>query len=309
MIWRKTAFFLLIIFCLTPYGLPPLAFAAGLLFASFFENPYAETTQKYGTILFTISVILFGFGLNFRYFQISLQLTYVLLIAAVFSIILAGLLIVKLLKIKRKTYSLITAAVAVGGKDTIAAISPAINVEEKDLNTAFSTIFLINMAAVFVFPVAAYFLNLKANEYAVWTALAIPDTLFALSSAAVFGTDSVQIASANNIVRLLFLIPTAYLFAYFYKEKNSAKPAIPWLLFLFFIPVLIRNYAPSIIQPSFFESFVNLAKAGFTITIFLTGIGFSRQTFKNIGIKPLIFGFLLWILLAIVSLFWVIRLV
>lgn len=307
--WRKTAFFLLITFCLTPYAFPPVAFAAGLTFALIFENPYPQKSKKYGKILFTISVIFSGFGLTRVDFKNSLTESYILLISAVILTLFVGFLLVKFLKTKRKTYPLISAAVAVGGENTISAVSPAINIEEKDLSAAVAVIFLINLTAIFVFPIAGYLLNLTVYQYGVWTAIAIPDTLFALNSAATFGADSLLLASANNLVRLLFLIPTACIFAYLYNDEKSAKPAIPWLLFLFFITFLIRYLTPLFIPPSFYDSFVNLAKAGLTITIFLTAVGFSRQTLRDAGIKPLIFGFLLWSLLAIAALIAVIRLI
>lgn len=308
--WRKIIFFLFIAFCLTPYALPPLVVALGLIFALFFENPYPNRTKKYRANLFTLSVIFFGFGFTKLDFTNSFNLGYVFLIAAVLFIPVIGFLTIKFFKTNRKTYPLITAAIAVGGEETISAISPpSINIGEKDLSAAVSVIFLINLAAIFIFPIAGYLLNLTVYEYAVWTAIAIPDTLFALNSATVFGANSLMVASANNIVRLLFLIPIAYVFAYIYKEKRFTKPAIPWLLFFFFLSIVVRNYLPTIIPPSFYDSFVNLAKVGFTITIFLTAIGFSRQTFKDAGIKPLIFGFLLWSLLAIAGLIAVIRLV
>ena len=307
MTWRKTVFFLLVAFCLTPYALPPLAFAAGLIFAAVFGNPYPNRSEKYGKIIFKISVVLFGFGLNFLYFVNFTKLGYLYLIAWVVATLLFGFLFIKFLKTKRKTYLLASAAIAVSGENTISAISPAIHIEENDSNAAFSTIFLINLTAIFLFPIAGYFLNLSIYQYAVWTAVAIPDTLFALNAATLFGEIPLSAASLINLLRLLFLIPVAHFLVYFYKEKTPDKPVIPWFLFLFFVPIAVRRFLPDIIPPSFYESFVNLAKAGFTITIFLTGSVFSRQTFKNVGIKPLIFGFLLWSLLAIVLLIAVIR--
>lgn len=307
--WRKPVFFLLIAFCLTPFTLPPLAITAGLIFALIFENPYPQHTKKAIQIFFVISVIFLGFGFDYVYLKNSLNLGYVLLIIFVVSTLLIGFLIIRFLKPNPKTYSLTAAAIAVSGKNAISAISPTIDVEENDSSPAVSTIFLINLTAIFIFPIAGYLLNLTVYQYGVWTAIAIPDTLFALNSATIFGAESLKVASANNIVRLLFLIPIAYIFAYFYKDTKFSSPKIPWLLFLFFVPIIIRHYAPVIIPISFYDVFVNLAKAGFTITLFLTGIEFSRQTIKDADIKSLIFGFLLWSLLAIASLIAVIRLV
>jgi uncharacterized membrane protein YadS len=51
-----------------------------------------------------------------------------------------------------------------------------------------------------------------------------------------------------------------------------------------------------------------LAKAGLTITLFLIGASLSRETLKKVGIKPLIQGILLWILISVVSLWAVLNL-
>ncbi len=309
MTWRKILFFLLIAFCLTPFALPPAVFAAGLIFALIFGNPYPNQTKKYGTVLFQISVVFCGFGLSPLDIFNSIKLLHILIIFTVVSPLLIGFLIIILFKIKGKTFPLIFAAIAVGGENAVSAIVPAINIEENESNAAISTIFLINLAAIFIFPSAGYLLNLSVNQYAVWTGLAIPGTLFVLNGATIFGLISLLIASAYNIIKLLFLIPVTYIFAYFYKENTFKKPVIPWVLFCFFISIVVRYYLPGFIPPSFYESLLNLAKAGLTITIFLTGIGFSRQTFKDSGIKPLIFGFFLWSLLAVISLIAVTRLV
>jgi uncharacterized membrane protein YadS len=48
-----------------------------------------------------------------------------------------------------------------------------------------------------------------------------------------------------------------------------------------------------------------MAKAGLTLTLFLIGSGLSKSVVKSVGIKPLILGILLWVMVSISSL-WVI---
>jgi len=48
---------------------------------------------------------------------------------------------------------------------------------------------------------------------------------------------------------------------------------------------------------------VNLAKAGMTITLFLIGASLSRKTLKAVGVRPLLQGVVLWIVITLVSLF------
>jgi uncharacterized membrane protein YadS len=51
-----------------------------------------------------------------------------------------------------------------------------------------------------------------------------------------------------------------------------------------------------------------LAKKGLTITLFLIGTSLSFETLKKVGVKPLIQGVILWILISIVSLWAILNL-
>jgi uncharacterized membrane protein YadS len=71
---------------------------------------------------------------------------------------------------------------------------------------------------------------------------------------------------------------------------------------------VVRTYAPPEIPPSLFDSLVILAKKGLTVTLFLIGASLSRETLKKVGIKPLVQGILLWILISVISLWAVLNL-
>ena len=95
------------------------------------------------------------------------------------------------------------------------------------------------------------------------------------------------------------------MFALIYRKKDAAskaKVSVPWFIFLFVAAAATRTYAPAFIVPSFFESLVNLAKAGMTVTLFLIGASLSLATLKVVGSRPLIQGILLWIVISAVSL-------
>jgi len=46
-----------------------------------------------------------------------------------------------------------------------------------------------------------------------------------------------------------------------------------------------------------------LAKTGLTVTLFLIGAGLSKSVLKAVGIKPLIQGIALWIVISVVALY------
>lgn len=49
-------------------------------------------------------------------------------------------------------------------------------------------------------------------------------------------------------------------------------------------------------------SLVWLAKKGLTVTLFLIGSGLSVDVLRSVGIKPMVQGILLWIVIALLSL-------
>ncbi len=65
MTWQKAVFIVLILFCLSPYGSPPVALALGLAMASTFGTPYPKLGGKPMKYLLQASVVLLGFGMNF----------------------------------------------------------------------------------------------------------------------------------------------------------------------------------------------------------------------------------------------------
>jgi uncharacterized membrane protein YadS len=63
------------------------------------------------------------------------------------------------------------------------------------------------------------------------------------------------------------------------------------------------------VLPSIFDSLVNLAKAGLTITLFLIGLSLSREMLKSVGWRPFALGTILWIIVASAALWAVISFV
>jgi uncharacterized membrane protein YadS len=65
--------------------------------------------------------------------------------------------------------------------------------------------------------------------------------------------------------------------------------------------MISNTYLPAIHPIS--THIVELAKTGLTVTLFLIGAGLSKSVLKAVGIKPLIQGINLWIVISVVSLY------
>ena len=311
MLWQKIVFFILIVACLTPFASPPIALALGLILAFTIGNPFPEQTKKTTKILLQASVVLLGFGMNLTAVVNAGKNGILFTIATIFGTLILGYTIGKLLKINEKISALISSGTAICGGSAIAAVAPAIDADSEETSVSLGTVFILNSIALFVFPFIGHALNLTENQFGVWSAIAIHDTSSVIGAAAKYGDQALQIATTVKLARALWIAPVALLFAFLYRSKNTDKKtkiAIPWFIFLFLLATVIRTYTPAEIPPSIFDSLVNLAKAGLTVTLFLIGASLSRETLKKVGINPLIQGVFLWLLISIVSLWAVLRL-
>jgi uncharacterized integral membrane protein (TIGR00698 family) len=302
MSWKKITFILLIVLCVTPIISAPIALAVGIAFALLVGNPFPEQTGKITKYLLQISVVLLGFGMNLEAVIKAGKDGILFTIATIVGTLLLGYLVGKILKINDKVSALVSSGTAICGGSAIAAVAPAIDADKDEISVSLGTVFVLNAAALFVFPIVGRSIGLSDKQFGIWAAIAIHDTSSVVGAAAKFSDAALQIATTVKLARALWIAPIALIFAYIYRSK-SAKITLPWFIGFFLIATLVRTYAPaSIFVPSMFDAIVLLAKVGLTVTLFLIGSSLSLETLKKVGPKPLVQGVVLWLIISFVSL-------
>jgi uncharacterized integral membrane protein (TIGR00698 family) len=296
---KQIIFALLLLLCLTSIISPPIALLLGLLVANLSGNPFLHLNHKAITILLQFSVVGLGFGMNATSALAAGKEGLVLTIASIFSTIILGYFLGKWFKIDKKTSHLISCGTAICGGSAIAAIAPVIKSDEKQTSVALGVIFILNSIALFLFPYIGHELNLSQREFGLWCAVAIHDTSSVVGAANKFGAEALQIATTVKLARALWIIPIALLTTVLFKNKQT-KIKIPYFIGLFILAMLLNTYVPQteIIAPTL----VLLAKIGLTVTLFLIGAGLNLSVLKTVGVKPLVQGVLLWIVIASLSL-------
>jgi uncharacterized integral membrane protein (TIGR00698 family) len=257
--------------------------------------------QKPTKILLQISVVLLGFGMNMTDVYKAGRDGILFTITTIFGTLLIGYFIGKFLGINDKISSLVSSGTAICGGSAIAAVAPVIEADGEEISVSLGTVFVLNSVALFLFPIIGHALDLTQHQFGIWSAIAIHDTSSVVGASAAYGQDALAIATTVKLTRALWIVPVAFLFSFIYRAK-SAKVAVPWFILLFLLAAVVRTYAPSKIPPSMFDSLVNLAKAGLTVTLFLIGASLSPAMLKKVGAKPFLQGVLLWIIISVVSL-------
>ena len=296
---REVIFLLAVVLCLSPLISPPIALLMGLIIAQFIGHPYLHLNHKATHILLQVSVVGLGFGMNVTSALKAGKEGILFTIVSIIGTLVIGFFMGKFLKIEKKTSYLISAGTAICGGSAIAAISPVIKAEEKQISVALGTIFILNSAALFLFPFIGHQLNLSQSQFGMWCAIAIHDTSSVVGAASKYGPQALEIATTVKLARALWIIPVAFLSTFIFKNKES-KIKIPYFIGLFVLAMIANTYIPFVQQYNHYLT--NIAKTGLTLTLFLIGCGLNRKTISSVGFKPLIQGVILWVIIATAAL-------
>ncbi|HVE70268.1 MAG TPA: putative sulfate exporter family transporter [Thermoanaerobaculia bacterium] len=291
MTFHKAAFAALFLFCLTPWCSPPVALALGLSLALTMGAPPFQTS-KAAKFLLQVSVVGLGFGMNLGKVVEAGRTGLLFTIATIAGTLLLGWWLGRAMNIGRGTAHLISSGTAICGGSAIAAVGPVIGASDEEMSVSLGTVFILNSIALFAFPAIGRALGLTQTQFGVWAAIAIHDTSSVVGAAAAYGADALQIATTVKLARALWIVPLALATALAFHRRN-AKIAVPWFIFFFVIAAVIRTYVDA---P--WEWLVRAAKHGLTATLFLIGASLSRRSLAAVGLRPLLLGVLLWIVIS-----------
>jgi len=289
----------LAVLSLFPFISSATALVLGIIYAQIFENPYSKQTKKATGLLLKVAVVGLGFGMNVYSALAAGKEGFVLTIFSIFLTLILGFGIGKIFKIDKKISYLISSGTAICGGSAIAAVSPVIDADEKQISVALGIVFILNSVALLIFPPIGHALGLSQVDFGLWSAIAIHDTSSVVGAAAKYGDEALEVATTVKLARALWVIPIAFLSTMLFKNKGS-KVKIPYFIGLFVLAMLANSYIP-FIQP-LGPYIVELSKAALTLTLFLIGTSLSFRTVKNVGAKPFIEGVLLWIFISVTSL-------
>lgn len=286
---------------LSSWVTPPVALFLGLAFALLCGQAYPKFNKKVSKKLLQYSVVGLGFGMNLHASLASGKEGMLFTIISVIGTMIIGMFIgTKLLKVNRDTSYLISSGTAICGGSAIAAVGPVIKAKDSDMSVALATIFVLNAIALFIFPVFGSWLGLTQQEFGTWAAIAIHDTSSVVGAGAAYGEEALQVATTIKLTRALWIIPLALATSVIFKNGGK-KISIPWFILWFIVAILVNTYLLDAV-PEVGKAISGLARKGLIITMFFIGASLSTDVLKAVGVKPLVQGVLLWLVISIGSL-------
>ncbi len=287
--------------CLIPYVSSPMALLAGTVLALAFGNPFTERTKEFAPRLMAISITGLGASMNLiEVGRVGLQgLGYTAL--GISMAFLFGTILNRLLTTDRKTSILISAGTAICGGSAIAAVAPVLRATTHQISVALGTVFLLNAAALFLFPLIGHALNLSEVQFGLWSALAIHDTSSVVGASMQFGPEALKVGTTVKLARALWIVPMVLLIAYNErKDASGTKIKKPWFILGFVIMAALVTWIPELQNAG--QMVAEGAKRLFVMTLFIIGASFTREALRNVGLKILIQGVVLWVLVSVGSL-------
>ena len=290
---------------LSKWCTPPIMLFIGLAYALICGQSYPSLNKKISKSLLQYSVVGLGFGMNLYESLASGREGMLFTIFSVVGTLILGMLIGrKLLKVEKETSYLISSGTAICGGSAIAAVGPVIKAKPENMSVALAVVFVLNAIALFIFPSIGHWLGLSQQEFGTWAAIAIHDTSSVVGAGAAYGEEALKVATTIKLTRALWIIPLALATSFIFKSKGR-KITIPWFILYFVIAILLNTFVLDGF-PEFGKFISGLARKCLTITMFFIGASLSTDVLRSVGVKPLIQGILLWIVISLGSLLYII---
>ena len=294
---------------------PCTSAAAGLLLGAFLGltlgNPRTRETQVWTRRLLPLAVI--GLGAQMNLIAVAKAGLHGLLITALsITLVLSlGLWLARRFRVDRDAGLLIAVGTAICGGSAIAAVAPVVRARANQVSVALATVFLLNAVALLIFPPIGHALGLGQDGFGLWAALAIHDTSSVVGAGLAYGPRALEVATTVKLARALWIVPVTLFIGYLdaRRRRKEGVPAEaadappvkkPWFIAGFLVMAGVVTWIPALRTPGHWVAFA--AQRVLVLTLFLIGAALSRKALKEVGIRPLLQGLVLWIVICVAGL-------
>ncbi len=283
------------------------ALVTGILMALAFGNPYAPKTKPLTPKLLAWSVVGLGAGMNLiDVGKVGLQGFIYTAIGIAFALSV-GLFLGERFGVAKNTSILISVGTAICGGSAIAAVAPVIHAGDEDTSVALATVFLLNALALILFPMIGHHFHLAERAFGLWAALAIHDTSSVVAAGASYGTTAELVATTTKLARALWIVPVAFSMGLLHAKMQGEtsdglrpKGKKPWFILGFLLAAALVTFVPALKSAGHIVN--EIAHRLLVLTLFLLGCGITREALKKVGVRPLVQGVVLWIIVGGASL-------
>lgn len=201
-------------------------------------------------------------------------------------------------QISEKLGSLLAIGVGICGVSAIIGCAGAIDADEKDQSYAIATILIFGAAAVFLYPLVGYALDMGHKSFGIWAGLAVDNTAEAVATGFVYSEAAGKYATLAKLCRNALMGIVIMGFAIHYArlgitEDVKHKGRFLWQKFpKFILGFLLFSLLATVgfFSKGQISALKNLYKWFFMLTF--VGVGFATRfdDMRRTGLRPFVVG-------------------
>lgn len=253
--------------------------------------------------LLKVGIVLLGFKLNIHaILKLGPQILTMVIIYVPLALILA-MILGKILKANNKLATLIGVGSCICGASAVVALTPCINADDDDSVIAVSIVSFLGTIGVLIYSaVAASNLNLTEIQYGAWSGLTLHGVSHALAAAFALGDTAGEIGTFVKMARVLMIVPVSLVLGYLYNKENkdNQKAKFPMYVLYFILAGAINSLG--IIPTSITKILTKLSSIFILMAMTAMGLSVNFKSIINKGIKALLIGTIIFIILSGLSL-------
>jgi uncharacterized integral membrane protein (TIGR00698 family) len=252
------------------------------------------------------AIVMSGFGLSFAAIVRTGLGTLPVTLGTIAVALALAPLVGRLLGLQGTLRTLVGVGTAICGASAIAAVSAVIEPAEAEVALAIATVFFYNIVAVLVFPPIGHALAMTQDQFGLWAGTAINDTSSVVAAGYVYGQQAGAYATIVKLTRATMILPiVAAIVLLRTRRLGKSGPfpwrqIVPWFILWFLVAALASGAG---LIPSSWHGAVGQLST-FLIATALAAIGLQTELRRLLraGPRPLAFGFVLWVAVALSSL-------
>jgi len=201
-----------------------------------------------------------------------------------------------------KLSTLIGAGSSICGASAIVTMSQVIDADDDDSVLAVSIISFLGAIGVIVYSSLALVLNMTDVAYGIWSGLSLQGVAHAIAAAFAKGTQAGEIGTIVKMTRVLMLAPVSLVLATQFRTKENQKRAsIPGYVLLFIVAGIVGS--AGIIPPKTLSLLTKGSSYFILAAMISMGLIVDLKQIRDKGLKAVIHGIIVFILISIVSYF------
>jgi uncharacterized integral membrane protein (TIGR00698 family) len=292
---NKVIFFAGVILAASGLVSPPIALLGGLVYGLMMAHPFEAQSRDLTRFLLQGSVVGLGFGMNLHEVLHAGRSGFVYTALSITAAMLLGLGLGYIFQVAGKPSFLISTGTAICGGSAIAAVGPIVGASEEEMAVSLGAVFILNSVALFLFPPAGLALHMSESQFGLWSALAIHDTSSVVGATAKYGATALAIGTTIKLARALWIVPLSVGTAVGLRSK--ARIQWPSFILFFCLAALLNTLLPQF--QGAFGALNHMGRLGLTVTLFLIGASLNKETLKRVGVRPLLQGLTLWVIVGL----------